>query len=122
MEMIVEPATSLPLWVLWARTLLMKKKKRKKGQDSGSEAAASDGNDDGDHLQSNQEAPSSIASGGINTHDFANNSGVKGEVSNASDMVVFSPVGRDGDKDSGIGTDVPTVGTTDGGGSDYFKR
>ena len=53
----------------------------------------------------------------VGVQDFAThqNMGVNGEISNASDMVVYA-----GDKDSGIGTDVPTAGTTEGG-SDYFK-
>ena len=101
-------------------TQTLDEEEEEEGQDSGSEAPTSDKEED-DHLQSNQDAPSSIAARGTDTHDFANNFGVKGEISNASDMLVFSPM-RDGDKDSGIGTDVPTVGTTDGGGSDYFKR
>ncbi|KAI9869210.1 MAG: hypothetical protein M1830_005434 [Pleopsidium flavum] len=41
---------------------------------------------------------------------------VKGEMSNAGEMVVFGHP-----SDSGIGTDVPTA-ALDGGGSDYFRR
>ena len=57
---------------------------------------------------------------GVGVNDFATaknqNVGANGTVSNASDMVVYA-----GDKDSGIGTDVPTAALTEDG-SDYFKR
>jgi len=42
---------------------------------------------------------------------------VKGEMSNAGEMVVFGHP-----SDSGIGTDVPTAALESGNGSDYFRR
>ena len=67
-----------------------------------------------DESEGSEEIPLDHQTG---VQDFATNHGigVKGEISNASDLVVYA-----GDKDSGIGTDVPTTGMTEEG-SDYFK-
>ena len=46
---------------------------------------------------------------------YQGDSGAKGEISNAGEMIVFGPP-----TDSGIGTDVPTAQLE--GGTDYFKR
>lgn len=56
---------------------------------------------------------------GIEYHDFGQPDilAAKGEISNASEMVVFD--GGHG-SDSGLGTDLPTA-ALEGGGSDYFK-
>ena len=56
---------------------------------------------------------------GIEYHDFGHSdiAAAKGEISNASEMVVFD--GGHG-SDSGLGTDLPTA-ALEGGGSDYFK-
>ena len=43
--------------------------------------------------------------------------GVKGEISNAAEMIVF----EGGGSDSGLGTDLPTA-QIEGGGSDYFGK
>ena len=55
----------------------------------------------------------------VEHHDYGHPDALaaKGEISNASEMVVF-----DGghDSDSGLGTDLPTA-ALEGGGSDYFK-